>query len=461
MPQKIDNQLKDLIGYTGKAAILLRDTRAKNGSKVTIRTKDGFELSGLLIPRYEGGAGDCIVLKLKSGYNVGIEASSISSLNVEEPPFSEKAPIEEGESVLGTLAGKKTVLLLSTGGTIASKVDYRTGAVKPAYTAADLYASIPELGKIAQIEAEVLFSSLSENLSQRDWEELSERIIASKTKPDSSDLAGIVVMLGTDTLAYVSAALSFSLIGFDHPVVCVGSQRSSDRPSADSALNLQGATRFAASSNMQGVFVAMHKSENDYVIAIHSGVRVRKNHTSRRDAFESIDVPLFAEVRNDKIFLNADFPTISKKSEKRSSTDFSLKTRFDPHVSLIKFYPGFDTGLLDFLVNDRRVKGVIIEGTGLGHVSSKTVEKISELVQKGIFFGITSQCIRGHVDLNVYETGIDLINAGATPLGNMLSETAFVKLSWVLGNFPPNRTISFMTENLIGEMTDRIRLRTN
>lgn len=441
-------------GYAAKLVKLLRDSGAKKGSRIKVKTKDGFEIAGLLIPRYEAGSGEHLVLKLKSGYNVGLDSSNISSITVIEDQLAE-TPIFSTIKQEKEHANEKTVLLLSTGGTIASKVDYRTGAVKPAYTASDLYAAVPELGDIAQIKTEVLFSALSENLDQQHWQKLSELIVAKSNDP--SKFNGIVIMLGTDTMGYVSAALSFSLIGVKFPVVCVGSQRSSDRPSTDSALNIQGATYFAAHSNARGVFVAMHRSESDEVIAIHSGVRVRKNHTSRRDAFESIDVPLFAEVVQDKISFNSDFPTNSSGPE--ISKDFNFKTNFDPKVSLIKFYPGFDPSLLDYLTAERGSKGIIFEGTGLGHVSKATVRKIEELVTNGIFIGITSQCVRGHVDLHVYETGIDLLNAGAVPLGNMIGETALAKLSWVLGNFSKEDVGNLMTKNLLGEMTERILLK--
>jgi glutamyl-tRNA(Gln) amidotransferase subunit D len=457
LPEKNANGASSLSGYSGLAAELIKNSRANSGSKVELKTNDGLVLSGLLIPRYEEGSADYIVIKLKSGYNVGVDAKSIVSMTqVEEPQIEGATTVTQNkEGSLVTATNQKDVLLLSTGGTIASKVDYRTGAVKPVYTATDLYASVPELGSIAKINAQVVFSALSENLSQTHWEELSRRIIDSQT--GQSKLNGIVVMMGTDTLAYVSAALSFSLIGFDLPVICVGSQRSSDRPSTDSALNLLGATRFAAFSDARGVFVSMHASENDNVVAIHSGVRVRKNHTSRRDAFRSIDVPHFAEVQNDKITFNPDYNDVYTKRESDFS-DYALKTKFDPRVSLIKFYPGFDTEIMDTLRN-KKIRGIVVEATGLGHVSSKTVDSIRDLVNDGVFVGITSQCIWGHVDLNVYETGIDLVNAGAVQLGNMLSETAYAKLCWALANFPSERTKTIMTENLVGETTERIPLR--
>jgi len=340
---------------------------------------------------------------------------------------------------------------VSTGGTIASRVDYRTGAVYPALSASDLYETVPELDQIAIVEPEVVFSIYSENIAPPDWGTLSSKIIdLSKSKKP----AGVVVMMGTDTLGYTAAALSFSLIGFEIPVVIVGAQRSPDRPSSDAAINLTAAALFALESGRPGVYVAMHQDENDNSVAIHSGVRVRKNHTSRRDAFKSIDSLPIAIVKDNEITWTnnsgAALPDLI-------SEEFRLKTRFDIGASLVKFHPGFSPGILDYLIETKSVRGIIVEGTGLGHVSHSTVSKISTLVKKGIFVGMTSQCIWGHVDLNVYETGRDLVAAGVIPLENMFAETAFAKLSWVLGNF--RSTTEIMLKNFVGEFSLRILLK--
>jgi len=341
--------------------------------------------------------------------------------------------------------------LLSAGGTIASIVDYRTGAVHPALSASDLYTAVPELDEIASVEPEVVFSIYSENITPADWQILSQRVIESgqSKKPD-----GIVIMMGTDTLAYSAAALSFSLMGFPIPVVFVGAQRSSDRPSSNAALNLTAAAFFAVNSERPGVYLAMHESENDDFVAIHSGVRVRKNHTSRRDAFESIDIPLVALTDGKEIKWSENEEVQNQRKAPR--TEFALKTRFESSVALVKFHPGLDPQIFTFLLEARNVRGIIIEGTGLGHVSDLVVSKLSELVKKGIFVGMTSQCIWGRVDLNVYDTGRDLLSAGVTPLENSIGETAFAKLSWVLGNFENVKAI--MQENLLGEVNERLLL---
>ena len=419
-----------------------------------VSTSDGLISKGLIIPRYEYADDDHIVLKLKSGYNIGLKTESIRSLKLIDEGGSQKRKVSNASAALNdSPPNKKRLLLISTGGTIASRIDYRTGAVHPALSATDLYASVPELDALAEIEPEVVFSIYSENMTPSDWSVLSSRVIE-LTRSKRSD--GVVVMMGTDTLAYTSAALSFSLIGFEIPVVVVGAQRSSDRPSSDAALNLRSAALFALESRKPGVYVAMHKNENDHVVAIHSGTRVRKNHTSRRDAFHSIDAPLVAEVSDAK---NIEWKNQSVASETIPEESFRLRTNFSKSVALVKFHPGFESSTLAYLVREKSIKGIIVEGTGLGHVSDETVSVISNLVRGGVFVGITSQCIWGHVDLNVYDTGRDLIAAGAVPLENMFAETAFSKLSWAMGNF--SNTAEVMLTNLLGEFDPRISLSEN
>jgi len=439
-----------LEGYRGLARELLDKSKVKIGQRVIVDADDEFRVEGLLIPRYEHADEEHIVLKLKSGYNIGIDVKKIGSLSRTgkgHPVKEDNIPESPKIRVFTRSAAK--VLLMSTGGTIASRIDYRTGAVHPALSAEDLRSAIPELESIASIEPEVVFSTYSENISPSHWQSLSERIV-SRSKERFS---GFVIMIGTDTLAYVSAALSFSMIGLSQPVICVGSQRSSDRPSSDSALNLKAAVLVAARFARSGVYVAMHANENDDDIAIHFGTRVRKNHTSRRDAFRSIDSDYAALVRGQEIVIN---DQQNGDASLKPSDDFKLKTKFERSVSLIKFHPGFDSRVLDFLLREGKVKGIIIEGTGLGHVSHNIISSINGLISEGVFVGMTSQCIWGHVDLNVYDTGRDLIRAGVVPLGNLFGETAFAKLSWVLGNFQPEKWPAIMQESIIGEQTARL-----
>ena len=248
---------------------------------------------------------------------------------------SSKTPTLRNSSSLYEITSRKKLLLISTGGTIASRVDYRTGAVHPVCLPRTCMNQFRNLINIASVEPEVVFSIYSENMIPTDWGILSSRIIelSNSRKP-----AGVVVMMGTDTLAYAAAALSFSLIDFEIPVVVVGAQRSSDRPSSDAAINLTAAALFALDSERPGVYIAMHQNENDEVVAIHSGVRVRKNHTSKRDAFTSIDALPIALVRGREIIWNKDEASLLQMT---IPDEFKLKTKFESAVGLVKFHPGF------------------------------------------------------------------------------------------------------------------------
>jgi glutamyl-tRNA(Gln) amidotransferase subunit D len=219
--------------------------------------------------------------------------------------------------------------------------------------------------------------------------------------------------------------------------VLVGAQRSSDRPSSDAALNLIGATLFALKSNFTGVYVAMHAGISDDLIACHVGTRVRKNHTSRRNAFESIDaIPVALVNGKDVIIQNNNSGkegtlNVLESGSKRSS--FSIKPEFDPRAALLKFYPGFDPGLISYLVSSGH-RAIVLEGTGLGHVSRDCFTEIRKALDAGLLVFMTSQCIWGRTGMTVYDTGRDLLNIGVIPLGDMLPETAIVKVMWVLAN---------------------------
>jgi glutamyl-tRNA(Gln) amidotransferase subunit D len=343
------------------------------------------------------------------------------------------------------------VALISTGGTIASIIDYRTGGVHAALSANDLYVSVPELADYASIDPEVLMSEYSENLRPEHWTSIAERIVE---KIKTKKYRGIVVSHGTDTMHYTAAALSFALQKLPVPVVLVGAQRSSDRPSSDAALNLLGATIFATKSEYAGVFVAMHGGTSDDIIACHRGLRVRKNHTSRRDAFESIDMTPAAFVRNNEIEMQ--HKDQNKLDKVFSGRAFEVKTRFEKRVILLKYYPGFEPTLIEHAINVG-YRGIIIEGTGLGHVGKQCFPALKKAVDAGIMVCMTSQCIWGHVRMTVYDTGRDLLDIGVIPLSDMISETATVKAMWALANSKDVEDAKkIMQENLAGEISNII-----
>jgi glutamyl-tRNA(Gln) amidotransferase subunit D len=255
---------------------------------------------------------------------------------------------------------------------------------------------------------------------------------------------------------YTSAALSFALQNLPIPVVLVGAQRSSDRPSSDASLNLIGACTFATRSKFSGVFVAMHYSISDEVIACHIGTRVRKNHTSRRDAFHSIDVYPFSLIKKDQIEISTQYTDLKFQERNKNLESMVVRPNFENKVSLLKFYPGFDCRMIDYCV-DLGHRAIILEGTGLGHINKECFSQIKNAVNKGIIIFMTSQCIWGRTALTVYDTGRDLLNLGVIPLSNMTSETALVKAMWCFGNFTEkNEVIKTMTSNIANEFTNRI-----
>ena len=424
-------------GYHGESLTFLKESKVKVGDSVKV-TED-LTYTGILMPRYEYTDDNHIVLKLKSGYNIGIEVNKIKKI---ELILSEK--IEKGDlPQIKTDSSLPKVLLLSTGGTIASKIDYRTGAVTPALSAADLNTAVPELAKLANIDAEVLFSEYSENLEPDHWKKLAEKLHSYA----KSNYKGIVIAHGTDTMQYTSAFLSFALAGYPIPIALVGSQRSSDRPSSDAALNLISAVRFVIEAKTRGIFVVMHHNESDDLIAGHVGTRVRKNHTSKRSAFKTIGGnPAFLILEN-KIEKNLEKEFFRQK-------EYVPRLNVDSHVALVKYHPGYNPKIIDFLL-ESGYKAIIFEGTGLGHVGKTMYNVIKKASESGLFMGMTSQCIDGRVAMNVYESGRDLLELGIVPLSDMIPETALVKAIWALGNSESiTQMKKLMLENIASEFSD-------
>ena len=410
---------KEFSGYRGEALASITKAGAEVGDMVRV-TRRSEVYEGILIPRSEYGDETHIVVKLKNGYNIGIEITPDTTIEKigkgTKPTFAAPPQPEENPQL-------PRVTIISTGGTIASRVDYRTGGVRSALTASDLYSVVPELADIARIDAQILFSLFSENITCQHWTELA-KVVANQVK---KGVDGVVIAHGTDTMGYTAAALSFALQNLPVPVVIVGSQRSADRPSSDAATNLIGAVSAAARGPFAEVTVAMHETTSDDSIVFHRGTKVRKCHTSRRDAFKSVNATPIARMRSRELtMLTQDY------RRRGSSEPFVLRPEFDDKVALIKFYPNMNPAAIDWLV-DKDYRGIILEGTGLGHVNMKSFEAVRRAADKNVVIGMTSQCIWGRVNMNVYDTGRDLQAQGVIPLEDMLPETALVKLMWVLG----------------------------
>jgi len=434
--------MSGLSGYRGPSAKILAEAKASIGDVLEVQTGDD-SVTGTLVPRYEHSDDRHIVIKLKNGYNVGISVEKVSRLvkvaKGEAPKFI--APDKVASK------GLPEVSILGTGGTIASRVDYRTGAVSPATTADELYSLFPELSDIASITPEIVLSVYSENLEPIHWEAIAKKV----SEVVGKGVSGIILTMGTDTMGYTAAALSFALRGLPVPLFIVGSQRSSDRPSSDAFLNLIGAATMAVQADFAGVYVVMHSDSSDERLAVHSGTRVRKNHTSARDAFESMGV-------EPKAYWSRQGTQVTEREApppRGAAKGFAAKPKFDPRAALVKFYPSMPEGYLSALLGSG-LRGVVFEGTGLGHINSKNIELAKKFINNGGVVCMTSQCLWGRVDLNVYDTGRDLLKAGVVPLEDMLPETALAKLMWALGNCrSPEETREVMQENLAGEMTAR------
>ena len=436
-------------GYKEKSLKLISESEVSVGDTIHIKTHDD-EFTGILMPRYELADENHIVIKLKSGYNIGIKTANIQSITKIIQGSGQNVSVETFKREhLKEVEVLPKIALISTGGTITSKIDYRTGGVSSALSASELYASIPELEKYASIDTDVILNEYSENLKPEHWTMIANKI-AEKVK--SNMYCGIIVSHGTDTMHYTASALSFALQNLPIPVVIVGAQRSSDRPSSDAALNLISATIFATKSQFSGVFVAMHASPSDETVACHIGTRVRKNHTSRRDAFESIDITPVAMIKGDKIEIQTEQSEIKLQKRNADSSSFLVKPDFNSKVILLKYHPGFDPHLITHAIMSG-YKAIIVEGTGLGHISRECFPQIQNAVKSGVMIFMTSQCIWGRTKMTVYDTGRDLLDMGVIPLSNMTSETATVKAMWVLAN---NKEIEsakkMMQENMANEI---------
>ncbi|RLI03518.1 Glu-tRNA(Gln) amidotransferase GatDE subunit D, partial [Candidatus Bathyarchaeota archaeon] len=328
-----------LPGYKGEALKALERLGAEAGDLLRVE-KDGEIYEGILMPRSELGDDKHIVIKIRSGYNVGIRITPETRIEKKgaraKPSFVPPPPPKQRPNL-------PRVTIISTGGTIASRVDYRTGAVRPAISASDLYSIVPELSEIATINTEILFSAFSEDLTPRHWAETAKTV----AKHIEKGAQGIVITHGTDTMGYTAAALSFALQNLPVPVVLVGAQRSEDRPSSDAAENLIGAVQCAATAPFAEVVVAMHQTISDEAVAIHRGTKVRKLHTSRRDAFKTVNAELLARVLNGKVVMLTDDFT-----PRRDDRRLVLKPEFEEKVALIKFYPGMNPKIINWHVEE-------------------------------------------------------------------------------------------------------------
>jgi len=429
-------------GYRGAALDTLQRLAISVWDDVILKTTRG-EFCGIILPRSEFDDSSHLVLKLSTGYNIGIDVRTITEAAV---LGSKEAHYKIPEKEFPVSPDKPYVKLLGTGGTIASRLDYRTGAVIPAFSPGELYGAVPELADICNLSTEKLFAVFSENMGPEQYMILAKAI---GTEIESG-VDGIVIGHGTDTMHHTASALAFMVQDPPIPIVMVGSQRSSDRPSSDAALNLIHATTAAATSDAAAVVDCMFGPTSDEYGLLHRGTRVRKMHSSYRSTFRTIgDVPLATVTRDGVVPLRSDY------NRRRDDRQVKILPFFEDRVTLIYYYPNMHPDIIDAVV-EKGYKGIVIAGTGLGHVNKPLYPAIERAAAAGIAIYMTVQTLWGYVHMFVYDTGRDLMAKGVIPTENMLPEVAYTKLGWALGQTDDlDRVKEIMLTPICDEITER------
>ena len=429
-------------GYKGKALGVLRKFNVRVWGQTVIETTRG-KFTGTVLPRSENDDDRHIVLKISTGYNIGIDIDTIKMMK--ETGF-QKANYKIPEKEFPYSDHLPSVKLFGTGGTIASRLDYRTGAVIPAFSPGELYGAVPELADICNLTTEKLFAVFSENMGPSQYITLAKAI----GKEISNGIDGIIIGHGTDTLHHTAAALSFMIQDSPIPIILVGSQRSSDRPSSDAALNLMHAVYAAGHGDIAETLVCMFGPTSDEYGFLHRGTRVRKMHSSYRSTFRTIgDIPVATVTRNEVK------PIKENYKPRRKDRNVKILPYFNEKVTMLYYYPNMKPEIFDSLV-DAGYKGIVIVGTGLGHVNKELYPAIERASKKGVSIYMTLQTIWGYVHMFVYDTGRDMMAKGVIPAGNMLSEVAFIKLGWALGQTEdPVEVKRIMLSPINDEITER------
>ncbi len=412
----------------------ISDNGAGVHDRVRIET-ESMTYEGLILPKHNFSEENIIILKLDNGYNIGVstEGAKMSVLSKSKQKETAVKPKKKNAKL-------PDITILGTGGTIASFIDYKTGAVSPAITAEQLVNSVKALDDIANINAEPLFSLASEDMKPKHWEDMAIKVKEIHDKNNH----GIVIGHGTDTMAYSAAALAFQLPEISNPVVFTGAQRSPDRPSSDAHLNLVGAAK-TAMSDIGEICIAMHETTNDQNVAIWRGNRTRKAHSSMRNAFTSPNEGAIGIV-GDKIEWKRKYKSTSEKT--------TIKAGFDDNIGMVWSHPGLSVKDWENIVSGKN--GVVIAGTGLGHINSELLGVIGKTA-KDIPVTMSSQCLSGSTNLNVYRNGRQLLENGVVETYDMLPETALVKMMW-LSKHHPDKINEMMGKNLVGEISNSRKL---
>ncbi len=420
---------------------------ANPGDQVKVVTKKET-LEGVLMPSFDEKV---ILIKLDTGYNLGLDKKDVLKIELVE-----KAKVAKDSKIAAPInKNLPTIAILHTGGTIASKVDYRTGGVTSAFSPEELIAQFPELRTIANIESELVAQMWSDDLRFAHLSLLAKAV----QKHVKKGVKGIIIGMGTDNLAVASAALSFMVEQTPVPIIFLGAQRSSDRGSSDAAMNLICAAEFVAKSDFGGVGICMHDSSSDENCVILPACKTYKLHSSRRDAFKVVNDVAIARIdyKTKKIdFLRKDYTKVNNS--------LIIKPKIEEKVGLLKIHINMFPEQFSFF---KGYKGLILEGTGLGHTPGQVPNKLCEihkkiylalkkLIDSGCVVVMTTQCLFGRVNMDVYDKGRDLKNLGVISGEDMLANTALVKLAWLLGNYPKEKVKEMITKNLRGEINSQI-----
>ncbi len=419
----------------------MKEKTFQPGDKVALQTK-GKLWKGHALQSHDP---EVILLKLSSGYNIGIREREIVDAKILE----KGKLIAKGEAEITINKKLRNVAMIITGGTISSRLDPKSGGVIST-DKEEILNIAPEIKEICNIvKIESPFTKWSENMSFSDWKKLAE---VCEESLNDENIDGIIITHGTDFLHYTASALSYFLGKINKPVALTYSQRSIDRGSTDANLNLICAARYAV-SDIAEVALIGHKNINDNVCIAMPGTKVRKMHTSRRDAFKIINAEPIAEITPEKIEILREF-------DARNDKKIKLDTKFSDKVALIQIYPGQDASILEYYEKEG-YKGIILEVTGIGQVpaqdsKSNWLPKIKKAIENGMIICATPQTINGRLNPNVYSAGRDLQKTGIIFLEDMLPETALVKLGWVLGHKSWNKKEK-MLENISREFSRDIK----
>ena len=328
----------------------------------------------------------------------------------------------------------KKILIINTGGTLSAVVKQQ--GMAPGLSTNEMLEELHMVSKNTELSMTDLCALDSANIFPDDW-----AAIAAKVAECKNDHDGIVIIHGTDTMAYTSSMLSFMLRNINIPVVITGSQLSISNPVADATENLRCAIYMAA-SGYGGVFLAFNRK-------VMLGCRASKVNTISFDAFESINYPYIAEISSMGMQINDGM--IPKKRGV-----FSLNARYSDRIAAVKLFPGIDVSVF-LSLKDKGYRAVYVEAYGLGgmpFIKKDITAALGDLVSSGVFVLVGTQCMYGGSDLTVYETGRKALERGVAQAHDMTSEAAVTKLMWVLGQTGDLKEIEeYFSIDLCGEVS--------